>query len=68
MKSPIRGILEAVTCACESGCKWRASPAERGKWRVIYVRSNRRAKKGVLERGFMAVGGARLIGRAVGAA
>ena len=37
----------------ENGCKWRSLPKEYGDWHVIYVRINRWAKKGVLERVFL---------------
>jgi transposase len=37
---------------CENGCKWRALPETFGHWHVIYMRLNRWAKSGVLERVF----------------
>ena len=39
----------------ENGCKWRALPKEYGKWYTIYMRMNRRSKKGVLDRVFAAL-------------
>ena len=33
-----------------AGCTWRGLPAEFGDWHTIYVRLNRWAKAGVLER------------------
>jgi transposase len=60
-----RRILEALIYICENGCKWRAVPSEYGKWHAIYVRINRWAKQGVLERVFTAMRDARLIGRVI---
>ena len=37
----------------DHGCKWRRLPKEYGDWHVIYVRVNRWAKKGVLEKAFL---------------
>lgn len=46
-------VLNAVLYVVENGCKWRSLPKEYGDWHVIYVRINRWAKKGVLERVFL---------------
>ena len=46
-------VLSAVLYLVENGCKWRGSPKEYGDWHVIYVRVNRWAKNGVLERVFL---------------
>jgi transposase len=45
----------------ENGCKWRALPREFGNWNTIYVRLNRWAKRGVLDRVFEAQQRERLI-------
>ncbi len=36
----------------EQGCKWRGLPKRFGNWHTIYVRMNRWAKNGVLDRVF----------------
>ena len=46
-------VLNAALYVVENGCKWRSLPKEYGDWHVIYVRINRWAKKGVLERVFL---------------
>lgn len=46
-------VLNAVLYVVENGCKWRRLPKEYGDWHVIYVRVNRWAKKGVLEKAFL---------------
>ncbi len=46
-------VLNAALYVMENGCKWRSLPKEYGDWHVIYVRINRWAKKGVLERVFL---------------
>ena len=46
-------VLNAVLYIVENGCKWRSLPKEYGDWHVIYVRINRWAKKGVLEKAFL---------------
>ena len=46
-------VLNAVLYIVENGCKWRGLPKEYGDWHVIYVRINRWAKNGVLERVFL---------------
>jgi transposase len=45
-------FLDAIIYICENGCKWRALPETFGPWHTIYVRINRWAKNGVLERIF----------------
>jgi transposase len=39
----------------ENGCKWRSLPKEFGNWNSIYMKANRWAKQGVLERVFAAL-------------
>ena len=46
-------FINALLYICENGCKWRALPKEYGNWHTIYVRFNRWAKNGVLERLFL---------------
>jgi transposase len=48
-------FLDAVIYICGNGCKWRALPETFGPWHTIYVRINRWAKNGVLERIFHAL-------------
>jgi transposase len=45
-------VLDAIIYICENGCKWRALPETFGPWHTIYVRINRWAKSGALERIF----------------
>lgn len=45
-------VLNAILYVAENGCKWRALPKEYGKWNTVYVRMNRWAKKGVLNKIF----------------
>jgi transposase len=45
-------ILNAILYVAEQGCKWRGLPRRFGNWHTIYVRMNRWAKNGVLERVF----------------
>jgi len=54
-------ILNAILYVAENGCKWRALPKEFGNWNTIYVRMNRWAKNGVLDRVFVALQKERLI-------
>lgn len=54
-------VLNAILYVAENGCKWRALPKEFGNWNTIYVRLNRWAKKGVLDRVFEALQRERLI-------
>jgi transposase len=48
-------FLDAIIYICENGCKWRSLPPSFGPWHTIYVRINRWAKNGVLERIFQAL-------------
>jgi transposase len=50
-----RRLLAALIYRCENGCSWRAVPQSFGPWHVIYVRFNRWAKSGVLERVYTAL-------------
>ena len=54
-------LLNAILYIAENGCKWRALPKEFGNWNTIYVRLNRWAKKGILNRIFDALQRERLI-------
>lgn len=54
-------LLNAILYIAENGCKWRALPKEFGNWNTIYVRLNRWAKKGILDRIFDALQRERLI-------
>ena len=45
-------ILNAILYVTEQGCKWRGLPKRFGNWHPIYVRMNRWAKSGVLDRVF----------------
>jgi transposase len=48
-------FLDAVIYICENGCKWRALPETFGPGHTIYLRINRRAKNGGMERVFHAL-------------
>ena len=48
-------LLSALIYRCENGCSWRALPESFGSWHGIYVRLNRWAKRGVLERVYTAL-------------
>jgi len=50
-----RQLLAALIYRCQSGCSWRSLPQSFGSWHVIYVRLNRWAKSGVLERVYAAL-------------
>ena len=50
-----RSLLAALIYRCETGCPWRALPLHFGHWHVVYVRLNRWAKSGVLERVYTAL-------------
>jgi transposase len=50
-----RLLLAALIYRCENGCSWRALPEFFGSRHVIYVRLNRWAKNGVLERVYTAL-------------
>src|ERR1700719_3244381 len=45
-------VLNALLYVAEQGCKWRGLPKRFGRWHTIYMRMNRWAKKGVLDRAF----------------
>ena len=45
-------VLNAILYVAEQGCKWRGLPGRFGNWHTIYVRRNRWAKNGVLDRVF----------------
>lgn len=45
-------VLNALLYVTEHGCKWRGLPRHFGNWHSIYVRMNRWAKNGVLDRVF----------------
>lgn len=45
-------VLNALLFVAEHGCKWRGLPKHFGNWHSIYVRMNRWAKSGVLDRVF----------------
>ena len=45
-------VLNAILYVAEQGCKWRGLPRRFGNWHTIYVRMNRWAKNGVLDRVF----------------
>jgi transposase len=45
-------VLNAILYVAEQGCKWRGLPIRFGRWHTIYVRMNRWAKNGVLDRVF----------------
>ena len=46
-------ILNAMLYVMENGCKWRALPSEYGNWHTVYVRINRWAKSGLLQKIFI---------------
>lgn len=55
-KSPVLNnlqVLNAMLYVMENGCKWRALPSEYGNWHTIYVRINRWAKSGLLQKVFL---------------
>jgi transposase len=45
-------MLNALLYVAENGCKWRGLPKHFGNWHSIYVRMNRWARNGVLDRVF----------------
>ena len=45
-------VLNAILYVAEQGCKWRGLPTRFGRWHTIYMRMNRWAKNGVLDRVF----------------
>jgi transposase len=50
-----RQVLNAILYVAEHGCKWRGLPTHFGNWHTIYTRMNRWAKRGVLDRVFVAL-------------
>jgi len=54
-------VLNAILYVAEQGCKWRGLPKEFGNWHTIYVRMNRWAKAGVLDRVFIELQKAQII-------
>ena len=50
-----RRVLSAILYIVEHGCKWRGLPERFGNWHTIYMRMNRWAKKGGLDRVFAAL-------------
>ena len=55
VKTNNRDFIDAILYITENGCKWRALPAEFGKWQTIYKKFNRWAKNGVIQRIFAAL-------------
>lgn len=55
VKTENRDFINAILYIAENGCKWRALPAEFGKWQTIYKKFNRWAKNGVMQRIFAAL-------------
>ena len=47
---PQRQVMDALFYIAKEGCTWRGLPPEFGPWHPIYMRLNRWAKAGVLER------------------
>lgn len=45
-------FLCALLCMIENGCKWRALPKKYGKWHSIYMKFNRWAKNGTIQKIF----------------
>ena len=45
-------VLNAILYVAAQGCKWRGLPKRFGPWHTIYMRMNRWAKNGVLDRVF----------------
>src|ERR1700709_2371826 len=45
-------VLNGILYVAEQGCKWRGLPKRFGGWHTIYMRMNRWAKNGVLDRVF----------------
>ena len=54
-------VLNAILYVAEHGTKWRGLPERFGNWHTIYVRMNRWAKAGVLDRVFRRLQQQRLI-------
>lgn len=55
-------LLNALIYICENGCIWRALPETFGPWHSSYMRCNRWAKNGVLERVVPSLQAERLLG------
>ena len=45
-------VLNAILYVADQGCKWRGLPERFGNWHTIYVRMNRWAKSGALDKVF----------------
>ena len=45
-------FLNGLLYMIENGCKWRALPKKFGNWHTIYMRFNRWAKNGTIQRIF----------------
>src|SRR5262245_34652916 len=45
-------VVNAILYVAEQGCKWRGLPKRFGRWYTVYMRMNRWAKNGVLDRVF----------------
>ena len=54
-------VLNAILHIAEHGCKWRGLPEKFGNWHSVYMRANRWAKQGVLEKVFLALQEAEII-------
>ena len=52
MTIPNIRVLNAILYVAEHGCKWRGLPSRFGNWHTVYMRMNRWAKSGVLDRVF----------------
>jgi len=52
VKSSNLQVLNAILYVAEQGCKWRGLPKRFGPWHTIYMRMNRWAQNGVLDRVF----------------
>lgn len=48
-------FINAILYIAENGCKWRALPAEYGKWNSVYQRFKRWCENGVIQRVFNAM-------------
>lgn len=55
VKTPNIQVLNSILYVAEQGCKWRGLPKKFGPWLSIYMRANRWAKSGVLDRVFAAL-------------
>lgn len=60
-------VLNAILYVAEHGCKWRGLPPQFGNWHTIYTRMNHWAKRGVLDRVFVALQERQIIQVRVGA-